>query len=86
MTTLSLSPYRWVSGTAGGAIDLDIDRQNITRFGSPSRIEEHVAEIVETLGDPAGGLMLKFGLFHGTPIENVKAVMDAMEKASVFFS
>jgi uroporphyrinogen decarboxylase len=67
-------------------IDLDIDRQNITRFGSPSRIAEHVAKIVETLGDPAGGLMLKFGLFHGTPIENVKAVMDAMEKASTFFA
>lgn len=64
------------------AVDLDIDRQRIVRFGSPKDIDDHIREAVEKLHDPAGGLSLTHGLYPGIPIENVRALMDAMEKYS----
>jgi uroporphyrinogen-III decarboxylase len=63
------------------AIDLDIDRQSVTRFGTPSEIHAWIDHAVRTLGDRAGGLMLRFGLMPGAPLENVAAVMDAMRRA-----
>jgi uroporphyrinogen-III decarboxylase len=61
-------------------LDIDIDRQAITRFGTPKDISEHIGNIVRRLGSPQGGLMMIYGLYPGVPLENVKAVMDAMEK------
>ena len=61
-------------------IDLDIDRQNVTVFGTPEKIDELIRHEVETLACEDGGLMMVFGLYPGTPMENVKAVMDAMER------
>ncbi len=63
-------------------IDLDIDRQHITRFGTPEEIHSHIRDAVHRLGSREGGLMLKHGLFPGIPIENVRALMDAMERYS----
>ena len=78
----------WIEANLKGrvCIDLDIDRQRVTRFGSPAQIHDHIREAVERLGDRKGGLMLKHGLFPGIPLENVKAVMDAMEAYSSHFS
>lgn len=67
-------------------IDLDIDRQNITRFGTPSEVEELVRTEVETLGSREGGLMMIYGMYPGIPLENARALMDAMEKYSTHFS
>lgn len=67
-------------------IDLDIDRQSVTRFGSPREIDKHIGEAVKKLGSCKGGLMLTYGLYPGTPLENIKAVMDAMEKHSLRYS
>lgn len=67
-------------------IDLDLDRQNITRFGTPDQIDPHVREAVEKLGSVRGGLMLRHGLHPGIPLENVKALMDAMEKYAAHYS
>ncbi|MFC1735076.1 uroporphyrinogen decarboxylase family protein [Candidatus Hydrogenedentota bacterium] len=67
-------------------IDLDIDRQGITRFGLPREIHNHIAEAVRKLGSRKGGLMLKYGLVPGAPLENIKAVMNAMEKYSQYYS
>ncbi len=64
------------------AIDLDIDRQNITRFGTPEEIRRHIREAVEKLAEPEGGLMLNYGLYPGVSLENAAAVMDAMEECS----
>jgi uroporphyrinogen decarboxylase len=74
----------WMQSNLKGrvCIDLDIDRQRVTRFGSPAEIDAHLRECVEKLASPQGGLMLKFGLYPGTPLENIKAVMDGMEKYS----
>ncbi len=61
-------------------IDLDIDRQKITVFGTPEEVEEHIFSCVRTLGSPRGGLMLIYGAYPGTPVENIGAAISAMEK------
>lgn len=62
------------------AIDLDIDRQKITVFGSPADVEALIREEVTKLSSPAGGLYMVYGWYAGTPLENIKALMDALEK------
>jgi hypothetical protein len=78
----------WIAGNLKGrvCIDLDIDRQQITRFGNPETIDELIREEVEKLGSPEGGLMMIYGLYPGVPSENIKAVMDAMERYAAFYS
>ena len=78
----------WIRDNLKGkvAIDLDIDRQKITVFGTPAEIDAHIRNAVATLGDREGGLLLKYGLYPGTPIENVRAVADAMERYAGYFS
>ena len=66
-------------------VELDIDRQNITVFGTPKEIDDHIRTAVSTLGSREGGLMLVYGCYPGTPVKNAKAVMDAMEKYSHFY-
>jgi uroporphyrinogen decarboxylase len=67
-------------------IDIDIDRQQITPFGSPAQIDKLIREEVEKLGNREGGLMMIYGLYPGIPLENVKAVMDAMERYAGYYS
>jgi hypothetical protein len=71
-----------IRGTLKGrvCIDLDIDRQVVTRFGTPEAIDALIREEVTALGSPEGGLMMIFGLYPGTPLANVAALMDAMER------
>jgi uroporphyrinogen decarboxylase len=65
------------------AVSLDIDRQQIVRFGTPRDIDDHIRAVVDKLNDPAGGLSLHHGLYPGIPIENATALMNAMEHYSV---
>jgi uroporphyrinogen decarboxylase len=78
----------WIAEKLAGrvCVDLDIDRQRITRFGTPSEIDALIREEVEKIGSKEGGLMMLYGLYPGLPLENVKAVMDAMEKYSAYYS
>ena len=66
-------------------VDLDIDRQKITPFGTPAEIDAHVKHCIETIGCKEGGLMMIYGLYPGVPLENVKALMDAMTNYAYFF-
>lgn len=77
----------WIAKTFSGKIcvDLDIDRQSVTRFGSPSEIDSLIRQEIKAIGTPQGGLTMIYGLYPGIPLENVKAVMDAMESYMVFF-
>ena len=61
-------------------IDLDIDRQKVTPYGTPEQIDDLIYREVKTLATPEGGLMMIFGLYPGTPMKNVTALMDAMER------
>jgi len=78
----------WIASNLKGrvCIDLDIDRQQITRFGSPKQIDDLIRQEVEKLGSPEGGLMMIYGLYPGVPLENVKALMDAMERYATFYT
>lgn len=62
------------------AMDLDIDRQSVTVFGSPAEINQHIHRCIETLGSPEGRLMLLYGVYRGTPTENIAACVEAMQK------
>ena len=67
-------------------IELDVDRQDVIVRGTPREIDELIRQEVSRLGSREGGLMLIYGLYPGTPIENAAAVMDAMERYAGFFS
>jgi hypothetical protein len=72
----------WIRDNLKGkvCIDLDIDRQNVTRFGTPSEAGDLIHREVEMLNSPQGGLMLKYGMYPGIPLENADAIMTAMEE------
>lgn len=77
----------WIRDRFAGrtCIELDIDRQNITALGSPDQIDRLIRKEVEMLGSKKGGLMMIYGLYPGVPIENIRAVMDAMEKYARYY-
>ena len=72
----------WIKNKFAGkvCIDLDIDRQKITPYGTPEEIDALVREEVEKLGSKEGGLIMVYGMYPGVPLENAKALMDAMER------
>jgi uroporphyrinogen decarboxylase len=78
----------WIAARFAGkvCIDLDIDRQEITFGGRPAHIDALIREEVTKLGRKEGGLMMIYGLYPGVPLENVKALMDAMDKYATYYS
>lgn len=78
----------WIAGKFAGriCIDLDIDRQKVTAQGAPKQIDALIRDAVEKLGSREGGLMMIYGLYPGVPMENIKALMDAMEKYAACYS
>ncbi|MBQ8953037.1 MAG: hypothetical protein IJ048_02885 [Clostridia bacterium] len=60
-------------------INLDLDRQ-LFPFATRSQIFDHVAQCVESLYLPQGGLGLNVELNYEVPLENMAAVLDAVEK------
>ncbi len=78
----------WIADKFAGktAIDLDVDRQEITRFGTPAQIDALIREEVTRLGSREGGLLMVFGLYPGAPLANVRALMDAMERYASYYN
>jgi uroporphyrinogen-III decarboxylase len=78
----------WIADRFAGrvCVDLDIDRQEVTPKGRPQDIDALIREEVEKLGRREGGLMMIYGLYPGVPLENAKALMDAMEKYATHYS
>jgi len=78
----------WIADHLAGkiCIDLDIDRQSITPYGTPAQVDALVRQAVEKLGSQQGGLMMIYGLYPGVPLENAWALMDAMEKYATYYS
>jgi len=66
-------------------INLDIDRQNITVFGTPEQIDAHILKCIQTLGSPKGGLSMIWGVYPPTPIESIEAVAKAMDKYAEYW-
>ena len=78
----------WIAGKFAGkvCVELDIDRQSVTPFGTPQQIDALVRKEVCKIGRKNGGLMMIYGLYPGVPLENIKALMDAMEKYAFYFN
>lgn len=78
----------WIADKFAGhvCVDLDIDRQSVTAQGTPSQIDALIRKEVELLGSRRGGLMMIYGLYPGVPVDNIRALMDAMEKYAAHFS
>jgi hypothetical protein len=49
-------------------------------YATPSALDDHIREIVETLYLPQGGLALKIYLNYDVPLQNAAALMDAARK------
>jgi hypothetical protein len=78
----------WIQTNFAGkvCIELDIDRQMITPFGTADQIDDLIREEVRKLSSKRGGLMMIYGLYPGVPLANVKALMDAMERYAGYYS
>lgn len=78
----------WIADRFTGktCVDLDIDRQKITPYGTPSDIDALIQEEVRAIGTKQGGLTMVYGLYPGVPLENVNALMDAMEKYAFYYN
>lgn len=78
----------WIAAHLVGRVclHLDVDRQSVTVQGEPRDIEELIRSEVVRLGSSRGGLMLVYGLYPGTPIENAAAVMDSMERYMGYYN
>ena len=50
------------------------------------QIDELIRREIEKLGSPEGGLMMIYGLYPGVPLENVGALMDAMERYADYYA
>ena len=78
----------WIAENIKGkvAVDLDIDRTEITVHGTPAQIDALIRKEVSTLGSPEGGLTMIYGLYPGTPLPNARAVADAMERYASYWT
>ena len=77
----------WIARTFRGklCVEVDIDRQSVTPYGTPEQVDALVREAVSKIATAQGGLCMIYGLYPGIPLENVKALMDAMEKYAHYF-
>ena len=61
-------------------VELDIDRQRLIPFGRPEEIRSYVKRVVSLLGSPRGGLMLYAEVHPPTPLENIRALAEALQE------
>jgi uroporphyrinogen decarboxylase len=66
-------------------LNLDIDRQDTTVFGTPEQSAAHVRQCVEKLGSPTGGLSTVWGVYPGTPLANIEAVARTMDECATMW-
>ncbi len=59
---------------------VDLDQQQILPFGTPRDVANHVAEVVDTLNRPEGGLMFFAEMQPTYPLENIAALCEALEE------
>lgn len=70
----------WIAENLKGrlAIDLDITRQTLTPSGTPKQIRDHIDRAIDLLAEPAGGLILRYDLNPGIPVESMDALFDRL--------
>jgi uroporphyrinogen decarboxylase len=57
-----------------------LDYQYVLPFGTPSDVDAHVREVTEIFARPEGGFMYGAGAQDEDPLENIAAVLDAMDR------
>ena len=57
---------------------MDLDRQYILPFGTPYQVREHVKDAIDVFGLPEGGLVGRGETMPDVPLENAKAMLDAL--------
>ena len=67
-------------------IDLDIDRQKITVFGSEQDIDDHIKEAVVKLGDNDRGFGMHHAVYTETPVKNIYALANAFRKYKNYYA
>ena len=67
-------------------LNLDVDRQDITVFGTPEAADAHVQQCVEKLGSLQGGLSMVWGVYPGTPLASIEAVARAMDRCATHWA
>jgi len=74
----------WIEASLKGkvALDIDIDRQHITPWETPDEVRKYLLHLLRKFSDPAGGLIITYGLYPGTPLANAEAIMDVLEEAA----
>ncbi len=77
----------WIASNFAGRIcvDLDIDRQSVITYGTAKQINQLIHEEVTKIGSKKGGLTMVYGWYPGVPIENIIALMDALEKYAFYY-
>jgi len=77
----------WIAERFRGrlCVEVDVDRQSITPYGTPEQVDRMVYDIVSRISTREGGLCMIYGLYPGIPLENVRALMDAMEKYAYYY-
>jgi hypothetical protein len=78
----------WIAAKLAGklCVDLDVDRSLITAQGTPAQIDRLIYDEVTKIGKKEGGLTMIYGLYPDVPLENVRALMDAMERYAFYYS
>jgi len=61
-------------------IDIDVDRQHLIPYSNPKEIHDYIKQLIRTLDTPKGGLMIYAEVHPPTPLENIKALAEALHK------
>ncbi len=67
-------------------VAIDLDRQEVLPHGNARDIRDHIKEAVVKLGSKKGGLILHAGVYPDVPLDNIKALCQAMEDYSTYYS
>jgi len=67
------------------AIDMDIDRQHVTVFGTPEEVDAHIERCIRTLGSSDRRLTTIWGVYPHTPYENIEACVRALDRCATMW-
>jgi uroporphyrinogen decarboxylase len=54
----------------------DLDRQNVTLFGTPEEVKKHIRHIFTHVGSAKGGVIACGEIGRDTPLDNIKAMYE----------
>ena len=54
----------------------DLDRQNVTLFGTPDDVRKHIDSVFSAVGSEKGGVIACGEIGRDTPLDNIKAMYE----------